>query len=316
MERERPPLPLPLALALFLLFCNALSMPGSMQPASDDGHTKLSKFIILIEASTAVVGKVQIAKSVSTALSCPLFQGDSMHETSAKAAKVGASKRPAVVKTDNLDDEQTAESGANEARYQRMWLSKMTRTGLLFPEESRAATKGFSGFGGASSTSTSRRGSSSSVASSSSSEEIASTSSIASSFMSSGAPTTKEMSKPFTFTLSEKEKLRKENPALVVVTHPELEKWQRDCVRKAVGEYGIGVIFVPLCEDSEPPVLKVLDPRTMTSFGSLGTLGAFARQKATGPSLEEEIVLRVNIEANVEIMIEDIVDGVREIMDA
>jgi gluconate kinase len=283
-------------------------LPDKPGPSSED-NTKLSKYIILIIASTTVAGKVQIAKSVSNALSCPLFQGDSLHETSAKAASLGASRRPAGAD----GDEQAAASGANEARYQRMWLSKMTRTGLLFPEESRSAIEGFSGFGGASSTSTSRRGSGSSVASASS-DAAGSTSSIASSLMSSGAPTTKYVNKPPVATMSEDEKLRKANPALMVTTHPELEQWHKDSIRKAVGDYGIGVIFVPLYEDEELPVLKPLDPRTMTSFASMDSFGA--APNAAGATLDEEIVLRVNVEANVEDIIEDIVDGVREIMNA
>ncbi|RYO77115.1 hypothetical protein DL764_010241 [Monosporascus ibericus] len=274
---------------------------------SSKGNTKPSKYIILIIASTAVAGKVQIAKSVANALSCPLFQGDSLHETSAKAASVGAPRGL----TGGDGDEQAAASGANEARYQRMWLLKMTRTGLLFPEESRPANEGFSGFGGASSTPTSRRGSSSSVASaSSSSDAVVSTSSIASSFMSSGTPTTKYINKPPISTLSEDEKLRKANPALMVLTHPDLEKWHKDSIRKAVGEYGIGVVFVPLYEDDELPVLKPLDPKTMTSFGSLGSFGT--THKAAGATLDEEIVLRVNVDAKVEDLIEDIVNGARE----
>lgn len=275
------------------------------------GNTKPSKYIILIIGSTTVAGKVQIAKSVSNAFSCPLFQGDSLHETSAKAASVGAPRRT----TEADGDEQAAASGANEARYERMWLSKMTRTGHLFPEESRPANEDFSGFGGASSTSTSRRDSGSSVASAPlSSDAFVSTSSIASSFMSSGTPNTKYINKPPVFTLSEDEKLRKANPALMVVTHPDLEKWHKDSIRKAVGDYGIGVIFVPLYEDEELPVLKPLDPKTMTSFASLGSFGT--AQKAVGATLEEEIVLRVNVEAKVEDLTEDIVDGVREIMNA
>ncbi|RYP31505.1 hypothetical protein DL767_005728 [Monosporascus sp. MG133] len=278
---------------------------------SSRGNTKPSKYIILIIASTSVAGKVQIAKSVADALSCTLFQGDSLHETSAKAALVGAPRGL----TGDDGDEQAAASGANEARYQRMWLSKMTRTGHLFPEESRPANEGFYGFGGASSTSMNRRGSSSSVTSaSSSSDAVVSTSSTASSFMSSGTPTKKYINKPPTSTLSEEEKLRKANPALMVVTHPDLEKWHKDSIRKAVGEYGIGVIFVPLYEDEELPVLKPLDPKTMTSFASLGSFGT--TQKATGATLDEEIVLRVNADAKVEDLIKDIVDGVREIMNA
>ena len=271
---------------------------------------------------------MQIATSVSQALSSPLFYGDSLHETCAKAATVGAggaSNRPPPGEgADNAYDEQqqaAAESGVNEMRYRRMWLQKMTRTGLLFPEESRPATKDFAGFGGGGtgggfpSTSTSRRGSSSSAvsASSASSSDVGvSISSIASSFMSSGAPTAKYINKPPVFTLSENEKLRKENPALMTVTHPVLEKWHKDSIRKAVGEYGIGVIFVPLYEDEELPVLKPLDPKTMTSFTSLGSFST--APKTTSATLDEETVLRVNIEGKVEDLIKEIVDGVRKIM--
>lgn len=268
-------------------------------------------------ASTAVAGKVQIATSVSRALSCPLFQGDSLHETAAKAASVGAAAPRRLTGVDDAGS--PAESGANEARYQRMWLSKMTRTGLLFPEESRAATGGFAGFGGASSTSTSRRGSSSSVASVSSDAGI-STASSGSSFMSPVTPppttTAQYINKPPIVALSEDEKLRKANPALMVVTHPILEQWHRDCIRSAVGEYGIGVIFVPLCEDEEEeelPILRPLDPRTMTSFGSLeAAFGAVPR--SVGRTLAEEILLRIDVDAKVENLVEEIVDGVRDIM--
>lgn len=101
----------------------------------------------------------------------------------------------------------------------------------------------------------------------------------------------------------------------MVTTHPDLEKWHKDCIRRTVGEYGIGVIFVPLSEskdeEEELPVLKPLDPRTMTSFGSF-----CAAKKTVVPSLDEEMVLKVNVEGKVEYLIEDIVDGVREIMDA
>ncbi|KAH8755486.1 hypothetical protein BGZ57DRAFT_933351 [Hyaloscypha finlandica] len=250
---------------------------------------KPSKYIVLIMASTATAGKVQISKSVASALSCPLFQGDSLHETSAKAASVGASRRSG--------DEQAASSGANESRYQRMWLSKMTRTGFLFPEESRPAIskEGFSGFASDTTISTS-------------------SSSVTSSFMSSGAPTTKFINKPPFFTLSDEEKMRKANPALMVVTHPELEAWHKESIRTVVGEYGIGVIFVPLGgeeEEEELPVLKPLDPRTMTSFGSFGVV-----QKPAAKTLDEEIVLKVDSGGNVEDIIEDIVSGVNEIMNA
>ncbi|KAF9873983.1 hypothetical protein CkaCkLH20_08717 [Colletotrichum karsti] len=266
--------------------------------------TKPSKYIIVIIASTSVAGKVQIAKSVAAGLSCPLFQGDSLHETSAKAATVGAKKGFPGGK----DDEQGF--GPNEARYQRMWLSKMTRTGLLFPEESRPANEGFSGFGGSSSTSTSRRGSASSIASASSfSDTTNSTASITKSFVS---PTAKYINKPPAAALSENEKLRKANPALMVVTHPELQQWHKDSIRKTVGEYGIGIIFVPLCEeeDDDLPVLTPLDPRTMTSFACLGSFNLIRAM-----TLEEETVLRVNVEGKVEDIIDEIIDQTRQIMD-
>jgi hypothetical protein len=275
---------------------------------SPDGDQRPSKYIILITASTAVAGKVQIAKSVSAALSCSLFQGDSLHETSAKAASVGAPSR-----TRGTDgDEQVAASGANEARYERMWLSKMTRTGYLFPEASRPATDVFAGFGGASS-STSRRGSGSSIASASSlSDASGSTSSITGSSVFSIAPTIKYVNKPPVVSLSEEEKLRNSNPALMVVTHPRLEQWHKDSIRKAVREYGIGIIFVPLDKDEELPVLKPLDPRAMTRFPSLGAFGAVRR--AAGSTLDEEILLGVDVEARVEDLIDEVVEGVRDTM--
>ncbi|EFQ34657.1 hypothetical protein CGRA01v4_14100 [Colletotrichum graminicola] len=283
------------------------------------------KYIILILASTAVAGKVQIAKSIASALSCHLLQGDSLHETAAKAANLGASRGP-------VEDNDSGGGGkgqttpaflSNEGRYQRMWLSKMTRTGLLFPEESRPANEGFSGFGGALLTSTSRRGSGSSIASASSDTvATASTASIASSFTSSGGDVppppsiAKYINKPVTWApLPSDERLRRANPALMVVTHPELDRWHKDCIRKTVGEYRIGVIFVPLdeVEDDELPVLKPLDSRTMTSFASLGSFGA-CKTGGGGGSLEEEMVLRVNVDANVEHLIDEIVDGVRDLM--
>jgi len=287
-------------------------LPDKPDPSSASDDAKIpSKYIILITASNEIAGKVQISKSVATALSCPLFEGDSLHKTAAKAAGLRASQKP----TGADGDEQATSCGQNEARYQRMWLSKMTRTGYLFPEESRPAMpiEGFSGFGGSSnSASTSRRGSASSIASSSSDAAV-STSSVASSFMSSGPPTAKFVNRPpaSIFGLSDKEKARKENKALMVVTHPELEAWHKESIRKAVGEYGIAVIFVPLGERQEEalPVLKPLDPKTMTSFGSFAGMGKRTR------TLDEEIVVRLDGNGNVEDTIEDIVSGVKEILD-
>jgi hypothetical protein len=288
-------------------------LPDKPDPSSAPDDARIaSKYIILITASNEVAGKVQISKSVATALSCPLFEGDSLHKTAAKAAGLGASRNT----TGAGGDEQATSSGQNEARYQRMWLSKMTRTGYLFPEESRPAmsSEGFAGFGGSSnSASTSRRGSASSVASSASDAAV-STSSVASSLIFSGPPTAKFVNKPpvSIFTLSDKEKTRKENKALIVVTHPDLEAWHKESIRKAVGEYGIAVIFVPLGERQEEealPVLKSLDPRTMTGFGSFAGMG-----KRT-MTLDEETVVRLDGNRNVEDTIEDIVIEVKEILD-
>jgi hypothetical protein len=271
--------------------------------------TRPSKYIILIEAPTCVAGKVQIAQAVSSAVSCPLFQGDSLHETSARAASVGAARLPVV----EVIDELRLAPGVNEARYRRMWLSKMMRTGLLFPEESRPANEAFSGFGGTSSSSTSRRESISSISSvSSSSDTAVSVTSVAGGFMPPMVPTIKYVNKPATLILSNDQKLRKANPALMVVTHPQLEKWHKNSIRNAVGEYGIGIIFVPLYEDEELPILKPLDPKTMNTFPSVSSY--VIPQNSLGRSVDEEIILRVNIDGTVADLIEDIVHGVREIM--
>lgn len=257
-----------------------------------EANKKPSKFIILIAASTAVAGKLQVAQRVSSALECPLYQGDSLHETAAKAATVGAA------------------SGANETRYQRMWLSKMTRTGLLFSEESRPAGAGFSGFGNSSSTSTSRRGSASSDASDFSVSDDAS---IASSIMSSGRP--QYINRPPIVGLSREDAQRKANPALLVLTHPQLDEWQRACIMRCVGEYSIGVMFVPLdveseeaeAEDGDLPILRPLDPTTMTSFGS------FAPRPTR--NWTEEIVVKANANAAVEDLAEEIIGKVQDVMD-
>ncbi|KAJ9660546.1 hypothetical protein H2198_002483 [Neophaeococcomyces mojaviensis] len=290
--------------------------------------TKPNKYIILLLAPTSVAGKVQIATLVSKSLSCPLFQGDSLHESSAKAAAVGASRS---------DD-------GGRGRYQRMWMSKMTRTGLLFPEESRPANEGFSGFGGGSS-STSRRGSESSISSTTSFGGGSAAGFTASSavdagnqFMTSGGMfgTSQYVNRPV-FAVSEEERNRKLNPALMVLTHPELEAWHKDAIREATGEYGIGIIFVPLfktdaehddeleeIEDDELPVLRPLDPRTISQFTSFDALRAAAGGfdggkkskygKGKEGNLEEEMVLEVDIEGSVEEIIEEVVKGVRDVM--
>ncbi|MCJ1480102.1 hypothetical protein MMC06_000256 [Schaereria dolodes] len=278
--------------------------------AVDTSLTKPNKYIILLLAPTSVAGKVQIATSVSKSLSCPLFQGDSLHESSAKAAAVGASRS----------------GDGGRGRYHRMWLSKMTRTGLLFPEESRPANEAFSGFGGgSSSTSTSRRGSGSSISSTTSFGGGSTAGSTGSStvdaedqFMTSGSilGTSQYINHPV-FTISTEERRRKLNPALMVLTHPELEAWHKDAIRKATGEYGIGIIFVPLFKidaehddelekmgEDELSVLRPLDPRTISEFTSFDALKAVAEGvdggkklkygKGKQGNLEEEMVLEAS----------------------
>jgi hypothetical protein len=299
---------------------------------ADASLAKPDKYIILLLAPTYVAGKVQIATLVSKSLSCPLFQGDSLHESSAKAASVGASRS---------DD-------GGKGRYQRMWLSKMTRTGLLFPEESRPANEGFSGFGGSSSsTSTSRRGSGSSIASNTSlggvstaGSSVFSSADVGNRSMASGGGfnTSQYISKPVS-TISEEARQRKLNPALMVLTHPELEAWHKNAIREATGEYGIGIIFVPLFtndtqhdnnrdkeeeEEEELPVLRPLDPRTVSGFSSVDALRAAAGVvdggkklkygKGKEGNLEEEMVLDVDIGGSVEEIIEEVVEGVRNVM--
>lgn len=274
--------------------------------------TKPSQFIILIAASTAVAGKVQVAKAVSEALGCPLYQGDSMHKTAARAASMGVSKQVVTATATspingNLPPASTL--GPNETRYQRMWLSKMTRTGLLFPQESRAAGTSFSGFGGRTSPSGSRRGSSSSDMSvwSAPEDDSKSVSSVASSIQLHAPEKQKQgwVNRPTPVARGGGQG----NPqqALLTLTHPLLHGWHKECIRKAVGEYGVGVIFVPL-DEGEGPVLQPLNPTTMTSFGALGSQAERDWRK--------EVVLAVDVDAKVEALVEDIVHGVRDIMDS
>ncbi|KAK4693369.1 hypothetical protein P7C71_g4023, partial [Lecanoromycetidae sp. Uapishka_2] len=122
----------------------------------------------------------------------------------------------------------------------------------------------------------------------------------------------------------------------MVLTHPELKAWHKDAIRKAVGEYGIGVIFVPLFksdtehddelerQDDELPVLRPLDPRTISGFTNFDALRDAAGGvddgkeldcgKGREASLEEEMVLKVDIGSNVEEIIEEVVRGVKDVM--
>jgi len=139
------------------------------------------------------------------------------------------------------------------------------------------------------------------------------------------------------FPISEEESRRKLNPALMVLTHPELKAWHKDAIRQAVGEYGIGIIFVPLFKidaehddelekkgKNELPVLRPLDPRTMSEFTSFDALRAAARGfdggqklnygKGKNVNMEEEIVLEVDVGGSVEEIIEEVVRGVKDVM--
>ncbi|KAK7908537.1 hypothetical protein PG985_015840 [Apiospora marii] len=249
--------------------------PTDPSSHSSSSHRRPAKYIVLLMGSTAVAGKVQIATTVAQTLACPLYQGDSLHESSAKAAGLGAGS-----------------SGPNEQRYKRMWLSKMTRTGLF------------------------RRGSGASVSDASSS--------IGSSAARSAASTaaTQYTNRSVLAEPDAAARERRDNPALLVLTHPPLEAWHRAAIRGSVGEYGVGVVFVPLYRDDEEeeeeeddlPVLKPLDPRTMTGFASFDQIAAAAAASKSVPSLDEEIVLRVNVERQIEELIREIVKGARDIM--
>lgn len=127
------------------------------------------------------------------------------------------------------------------------------------------------------------------------------------------------------------------NPALMVLTHPELEAWHKDTIRKATGEHGIGIIFVPLfkidaeyddelekMEKDELPVLRPLDPRKMSEFTSFDAFRATAGVVDGGKklkygegkegNLEEEMVLEVDVGGSVEEIIEEVVRGVRDVI--
>ena len=137
-------------------------------------------------------------------------------------------------------------------------------------------------------------------------------------------------------TISEEERRRQMNPALMVLTHPELEAWHKDAIRKATGEYSIGIIFVPLFkidaehddelekkEKDELPMLRPLDPRTISEFTSFDALRAAAGRVDGGKklkygngkegNLEEEMVLEVDVGGSVEEIIEEVVRGVKDV---
>lgn len=207
-----------------------------------------------------------------------------------------------------------------------MWLSKLTRTGLLFPEESKPATAGFFGFGGMSSGSPRPKRSASSVTSLASSFEPPSSSALASRqdeatgpgrllvpgfvAVSNGMPS---MSVNGVFRLAEIERPRRANSVLVVLTHPELDAWHK--IKAAVSDYDIGIVFVPLYdeeaeegdEDGDLPVLQPLDPTVTKSLPVLNSGNA-------RDSTWQEMKLYIDVDADVQSIFDQIVDGVKDIL--
>ena len=122
----------------------------------------------------------------------------------------------------------------------------------------------------------------------------------------------------------------------MVLTHPQLEAWHKDAIRDATGEYGIGIIFVPLFKTNaehndelekkgkdELPVLRPLDPRTISEFTNFDALKAavgvdggkkLKYGKGKEGNLEEEMVLEVDFGGSVEEIIEEVMGGVRDVM--
>ena len=105
----------------------------------------------------------------------------------------------------------------------------------------------------------------------------------------------------------------------MVLTHPGLESWHKAVIRSAVGDYGIGVIFVPLYRESEKsedeedlPILRPLDPRTMTSFPV--SFDSLARKPRGWGKLGEEMNIRIDVNADVEGQTSEIIDDVRYVM--
>lgn len=202
----------------------------------------------------------------------------------------------------------------------------MVRTGLLFPESSRPVF----GDGGHE-----RRGSDTSVSSFLSDASAAEGgASSASSLASSPADTSEKYSSMLSTYVSpsiskqsaEEEKKRKENPALLVLTHPEMEQWHKDIIREGVREYGIGVLFVPLFEnevdeEEELPVLQPLSRESTSQFQSFDQMRSAVRvgerlEYGYGKSgtLDEEMLLSINVHGTVEDITAEIVHGVTNIM--
>jgi hypothetical protein len=119
------------------------------------------------------------------------------------------------------------------------------------------------------------------------------------------------------FTISEVERRRRENPALMVLTHPDLEPWHKLALRKAVGDYGIGIIFSPLEDygeesDDDLPILRPLDPRTMSSFPA--SFDHLDTSRRIEPSLDREMNITIDLDADIDSKTEEIIQGARDIM--
>ena len=203
-----------------------------------------------------------------------------------------------------------------------MWMGKLTRTGLLFPEESRAVNLGVRGEEGG------WRGSSAEVENAGAA--------LCSTTVNEGAAIDGRQEPKRYVNRSVLAERGRVNPALMVLTHPEIEAWHRECIREATVEYGIGVVFVPLFrtnveqygrakrEEEGLAVLKPLGPGMVGRFASFdalkGDAGGTGDVKEAGygrgkvGSLEEEMVLEVDVSGNVEEIIGEVVRGVQDVM--
>jgi len=97
----------------------------------------------------------------------------------------------------------------------------------------------------------------------------------------------------------------------MVVTHPQLEKWHRTAIREALGDYGLGVIFIPLWQQQEEyeeedeedlPILQPLNPATMTAF------------PIPVSQRNEEITLTVDVKCDVDMQTAQVIREVDKIL--
>lgn len=234
-------------------------------PPAQDLSAAPSKYLLVMLTPVEYPFKVMLADALSTNFSCKYYIGDSIHRVCEKAASVGGAE-------------------PNVERYARMWLTRMTRTGLLFPEESKPATAEFTG-----STSTSRRGSVSSVASE--------PESVSGSIFDKPTTATAAVDPKIARLRAALEKEKTSQPVLLVLTLPVLANWSKQAIRDALGEYGIGVIYLHLYEEEEEeeeelPILQPLSHLTMSSFGA-------GKQRGWGNLTEEmKIVVDTNQPVN------------------